>query len=70
MSITPQYKKEKNVGEALLLSLFVTKSCPAFFETPWTIACQAPLSTEEISQARILEWVGISFSRASFLPGE
>ena len=30
--------------------------------TQWTVACQAPLSMG-ILQARILEWVAISFSR-------
>ena len=34
--------------------------------TPWTIAHQIPLSG--ISQARILEWVAISFSKASSWP--
>ena len=34
------------------------------FVTPWTIAHQAPLSMG-IPQARILEWVAISSSRAS-----
>ena len=33
--------------------------------TPWTIACQAPLSVHGISQAGILEWVAISYSRGS-----
>ena len=32
------------------------------FETPWTVSHQAPLSME-ILQARILEWVAISFSK-------
>ena len=32
--------------------------------TPWTVAHQAPLSME-ILQARVLEWVAISFSRVS-----
>ena len=32
------------------------------FVTPWTVNCQV---THEISQARILDWVAISFSRAS-----
>ena len=32
--------------------------------TPWTVACQAPLSMR-ILQARILEWVAISFCRES-----
>jgi len=39
----------------------VAKSCP----TPWTVACQAP-SVCGIFQARIQEWVTISFSRATF----
>ena len=33
-----------------------------FFVIPWTVAHQAPLSF----QARILEWVAISFSRGLF----
>ena len=35
--------------------------------TPWTVACQAPLSMG-ILQARILEWVAIPFSRGSSQP--
>ena len=35
--------------------------------TPWTIARQAPLSME-FFQAKIPEWVAISFSRGSFQP--
>ena len=31
------------------------------FGTPWTVACQVPLSMG-ISQAKILEWVAIPFS--------
>ena len=34
------------------------------FATPWTVACQAPLSMR-ILQARILEWVAIPSSRES-----
>ena len=34
------------------------------FATPWTIACQAPLSMG-ILQARILEWVAMPLSRKS-----
>ena len=37
------------------------------FVTPWTVAHQAPLVCG-IFQARILEWVAISFSRGSFPP--
>ena len=35
-----------------------------FFATPWTVACQAPLSMG-ILQARILEWVVMPSSRGS-----
>ena len=37
------------------------------FTTPWTVACQATLSMG-ILQARILEWVAISFWRRSAWP--
>ena len=37
--------------------------------TPWNVARQASLSVG-ILQARILEWVAISFSRESFQPGD
>ena len=47
----------------------VTKSCPTL-TTSWTVAHQAPLSTRlllhGISQARLLEWVSISFSYISY----
>ena len=42
-------------------------SCVWLFVTPWTVACQAP-SVHGISQARILEWIAISFSRGSSWP--
>ena len=45
---------ERSVGD------LVTKSCPTL-ATPWTVACQAPLSME--LQASILEWVAIYFSK-------
>ena len=38
------------------------------FETPWTVACQASL--HGILQARILQWVAISYSRASSPPSD
>ena len=37
------------------------------FATPWTVACQASLSME-FFQARIVEWVTVSFSRGSSPP--
>ena len=38
------------------------------FVTPWTVAYQAPPSMGFSLQARILEWVAISFSRGSSQP--
>ena len=46
------------------MKVLVTQS-HQLFVTPWTIAHQAPLSMG-ILQARILEWVAISFSREIF----
>ena len=43
-------------------------SCVWLFGIPWTAACQAPLSMGFL-QARILEWVAISFSRGSSWQG-
>ena len=48
--------------------LYLVASCVQLFETPWTIACQAPLSMG-ILQARIQEWVAMLSSRGSSLPG-
>ena len=42
-------------------------SCVWLFVTPWTVACQAPLSMG-FSRQRILEWVVGSFSRGSSQP--
>ena len=46
----------------------VTKSCPTLFASPWTVCSPTGSSVHGISQARILEWVLISFSRGSFRP--
>ena len=35
------------------------------FVTPWTVACQVPLSMG-ILQERILEWVAMPYSRGAF----
>ena len=42
-------------------------SCVQLFVTPWTVAHQA-LPSKEFSRPRVLEWVAISFSRASSQP--
>ena len=52
-----------------LLLLFSHWVVSDSFRTPWTVACQAPLSMGYSLQARILERVAISFSRASSNPG-
>ena len=44
-----------------VLLLFSCEVISDSFVTPWPVACQAALSG--ISQARILEWVAISFSK-------
>ena len=54
-------------GDRIKVPLNVSGICCAFsqvrlFATPWTVAHQAPLSVHGILQARILEWVAISFS--------
>ena len=54
-------------GMGLLASWDITFICAQLyrpFVTPWTVAYQAPL-TMEFFQARILEWVAISYSRGS-----
>ena len=50
-------------GKSGLVAVVIVQSCP-FFATPWTVAHQAPLSMKFL-QARILDWVAISFSRGS-----
>ena len=55
-------------GEDIWIGIYihgglVAKSCLTHV-TPWTVAHQATLSMG-ILQARILEWVAISFSRGS-----
>ena len=49
--------------KVLVCSCLVAKSC-LILATPWTVARQAP-SLHGILQARILEWVAISFSRGT-----
>ena len=56
-----KYHSLLNVLYVCVLSCF---SCVQFFETPWTVAYQAPLSMG-ILQARILEWVAMPSSRGS-----
>ena len=43
----------------------VTKSCPTLV-TPWTVCSLPGFSVHGISQAKILEWVALSFSGGMF----
>ena len=43
-------------------------SCVQLFATLWTVAFQAGSPVHGIFQARVLEWVAISFSRGSSRP--
>ena len=50
--------------------LFKVKSlsCVRLFAIPWTVTYQAPQATVHgVFQARVLEWVAVSFSRGIFL---
>ena len=50
------------------VKVFVTQSCPTLFATSMDSSPPGS-SVHGILQARILEWVAISFSRGSSLPG-
>ena len=49
----------------LYLSSVSAQSCPTLFATPWTVACQAPLSTGSTSQEY---WSGMPFPSPGDLP--
>ena len=51
----------------MCVCVLVAQSC-LLSMTPWTVACQSPLSMQFSRQARILEWVAFPFSRGSSLP--
>ena len=55
------------VGKTGLSYPIIVHKCQALkiCVSPWTVACQAPLSMELILQTRILKWVAIPFSRGS-----
>ena len=64
MNLTPTPKlKPQSTGTMGQSMLCYAKSlsCVLLFETPWTVAHQAPLSMN-ILQARILEWVAMPSS--------
>ena len=49
----------------LLVKVLVAQSCPQLFATPWTVACQAPLSMEFSRQEY---WSGLPFPSLGDLP--
>ena len=52
--------------QSMKVKVLVTQSCPALCDS---VDCSPPgSSVHGILQARILEWVAISFSKRSFLP--
>ena len=68
---TAKKKKRKKVSKVLQYHTGVrakSLSHVRLFATPWTVARQVPLSMG-ILQARILEWVAISFPRDLPDPG-
>ena len=56
--------KNQHTRIPLMLCHSMHRHSVVWLRDPWTIACQAPLS-KEIVQARILEWVAMSSSKAS-----
>ena len=63
MLSNPRMIELENNGCCFCCCRLVVKSCPTFL---WPMDCSPPGSSVHwISQARILEWVAISFSRGS-----
>ena len=64
---TPVFLPGKSHAGRSLLLLLSRFSRVRFFPTPWTVVYPSS-SVHGIFQARVLEWVAISFSRGSFRP--
>ena len=69
----PNLWTARELPRSFLFNLWVTNhwnwtllSHVRLFATAWTVACQVSLSMEWILQARILDWVAITFSRGIF----
>ena len=61
-----KYLEESVIADVFFLLCSVAKLCLTLFSTPWTES--GGFSVHGISQARILQWVTISFSRGSSSP--
>ena len=57
----------KDMREEMLALCVCVLNCVCLFLTPWTAAHQAPLSMGFL-QARLLQWVAVSYSRGSSHP--
>ena len=64
VSIVSTFMDQVLIVSHLFLCAVLSSSVLFDSVTPWSIACQAPLSMG-ILQARILEWVAMSSSRGS-----
>ena len=64
VSIVSTFMDQVLIVSHLFLCAVLSSSVLFNSVTPWSIACQAPLSMG-ILQARILEWVAMSSSRGS-----
>ena len=67
VSIVSTFMDQVLIVSHLFLCAVLSSSVLFDSVTPWSIACQAPLSMG-ILQARILEWVAMSSSRGSSWP--
>ena len=65
MLLWPRRFSTKLLHTAVKLRVLVTKSCLTLFETPWTVAHQAPLSTQFFRQEF---WRGLPFPSPGDLP--
>ena len=61
-------KESSNVYTFIRRSEVKSLSRVRLFVTPWTVAYHTPGISHGIFQARVLEWVAISFSRGSSRP--
>ena len=65
--ITSELARKLSDDEAVLQTCAISRCHVRLFQTPWTVARQAPLSMG-ILQGRILEWVAMPASRGSSQP--
>ena len=67
-SITRDNMRIFPLKSGLIFSSVQSLSCVRVFETPWTLGVLPDSCIHGIFQARVLQWVAISFSRESSWP--